>query len=230
MRRIFIVFLCLCLVVLPVFGSGGPKYVALTFDDGPSGKYTRQLLQGLRRRSVKATFALCGYRMEQYPDLAQRIWEEGHEIICHGFSHGDMRAMSRRELAAEIQAMEALLPPGCAVSFLRPPGGASSPSVVQVARARNLSILSWSVDPRDWATRDPWQVEKAVLDRVTDGDVILLHDMSDSSVQAALDIVDTLKERGFRFVTVSELARLRGCSLKAGVTYIAFPPREETVK
>ena len=223
MRRIFIVFLCLCLVVLPVFGSGGPKYVALTFDDGPSGKYTRQLLQGLRRRSVKATFALCGYRMEQYPDLAQRIWEEGHEIICHGFSHGDMRAMSRRELAAEIQAMEALLPPGCAVSFLRPPGGASSPSVVQVARARNLSILSWSVDPRDWATRDAWAVEKTVVERVRDGDVVLLHDMSDSSVRAALEIVDVLQQRGFRFVTVSELAERKKVFLQPGRIYCKFP-------
>ena len=91
-----------------------------------------------------------------------------------------------------------------------------------MAEAKLLSILNWSVDPRDWATRDAWAVERSVLDQVTDGDIVLLHDMSDSSVEAALAIVRQLKERGFRFVTVSELAARKGIQLRPGAVYRRF--------
>ena len=229
MRRLFIIFLCLCLLPLPAGAAEGPKYVALTFDDGPSGRFTRTLLKGLRDRGVRATFFLCGYRMEQYPELTERIFLEGHEIGCHGYSHAGMASMSRREVADEIGRMRELLPEGCRLSFLRPPGGMSSDAVEQVAEAQGLTVLSWSVDPRDWATRDTWAVEREVLQKVKDGDVILLHDMSDSSVRAALDIVDDLQSRGFSFVTASELARLRGVRLKPGTVLAAFPPEGENM-
>ena len=225
MRRIFLCLLCLSLVALPVKGAGDVKYVALTFDDGPSGRFTRQLLKGLAARDVQATFLLCGYRMEQYPELVTQIYEAGHEIGCHGYSHSNMRPMSRRDIAGEIEKMQQLLPEGCAMAFLRPPGGCCSDNVHQVAKARGLAILSWSVDPRDWATHDSRAIAQTVVERVKDGDVILLHDMTASSVQAALDIVDNLKGRGFRFVTASRLAAIRGTRLTPGKTYDRFPPR-----
>lgn len=230
MRRFFAVLLCLCLLPLPAGAAEGEKYVALTFDDGPSGRFTRNLLKGLRDRDVTATFFLCGYRMAEYPELTEQIFREGHEIGCHGYSHAGMASMSRREVAAELAGMRELLPEGCRMSFLRPPGGCSSDAVEQVAGVQGLSILSWSIDPRDWATRDAWAVERSVLQSVKDGDVILLHDMSDSSVRAALDIVDSLKERGFTFVTASELARLRGTKLQPGKVYTAFPAQDRDAK
>lgn len=226
MRRIFLCLICLSLVLLPAKGAEDVKYVALTFDDGPSGRFTRQLLKGLEARDVKATFLLCGYRMKQYPELTEQIYEAGHEIGCHGYSHSNMQPMSRRDIAGEIEKMQQLLPEGCTMAFLRPPGGCCSDNVRQVAQARGLAILSWSVDPRDWATRDTWAIENTVLQRVKDGDVILLHDMTASSVKAALDIVDKLKGRGFRFVTASRLAVLRGRKLTPGKTYTCFPPRD----
>lgn len=226
MRRIFLCLICLSLVLLPAKGAEDVKYVALTFDDGPSGRFTRQLLKGLEARDVKATFLLCGYRMKQYPELTEQIYEAGHEIGCHGYSHSNMQPMSRRDIAGEIEKMQQLLPEGCTMAFLRPPGGCCSDNVRQVAQTRGLAILSWSVDPRDWATRDTWAIENTVLQRVKDGDVILLHDMTASSVKAALDIVDKLKGRGFRFVTASRLAVLRGRKLTPGKTYTCFPPRD----
>ena len=226
MRRILSVLLCLALLPLPVQAEE-TKYVALTFDDGPSGRYTRQLLDGLQDRGVKATFFLCGYRVKDYPDIAQRIFDEGHEIGFHGYSHKNMQTMSRRDIAGEIVDTQALLPQGCFPKFLRPPGGCCSDGLRQVAEARQLSILSWSVDPRDWATRDTAAIETAVLKNIKDGDIVLLHDMTVSSVNAALDIVDTLLEEGFEIVTASELARLRNIRLKPGATYTAFPPKEE---
>lgn len=197
--------------------------MALTFDDGPSGRFTERLLDGLYDRGAKGTFLLCGYRMELYPGLTRRIAEEGHEIGIHGYSHKTMRTMSRRSIAQEIMDTEALLPEGCRARFLRPPGGFSSDPVVEVAKARGMPILKWSVDPRDWATDDAAAIETAVLNRIQDGDIVLLHDMSESSVNAALAIVDRLLEEEFEFVTVSELVYIRQAKLVPGREYTAFP-------
>ena len=224
MRRI-LCFLFLPFLILKVHASE-TKYVALTFDDGPSGRFTEALLDGLYDRGAKGTFLLCGYRVEQYPELTQRIFDEGHEIGLHGYSHKTMRTMSRRSIAQEILDTEALLPEGCQPVFLRPPGGFSSDPVVEVAKARGLPILKWSVDPRDWATRDTAAIETFVLEKIRDGDIVLLHDMSESSVNAALAIVDQLLEEDFEFVTVSELAQIRRAKLIPGREYTAFPRGE----
>ena len=230
MRRVLSLLLVLPFLLLRVRAAPGTIYVTLTFDDGPSGKYTRALLDGLYDRGAKATFLLCGYRLKDYPDLAQRILEEGHEIGCHGYSHDSMKAMSRRQIAQEILDTEALLPEGCHPAFLRPPGGLSSDAVRQVAQARGLAFLHWSVDPHDWEIHKESIIEKKVLEQVTDGDIILLHDMTTASVEAALDIVDALLKQEYEFVTVSELARLRGTRLKAGTVYKKFPPLEKEIK
>ena len=222
MRKFLSIFLSLSLLILPAEAKE-TKYVALTFDDGPSGKYTRKLLDGLYDRGVQATFLLCGYRMKDYPDLTQRIVDEGHEIGYHGFSHKNMKQMSRRDIAKELEDSQALLPEGVTPVFLRPPGGCCSDAVRQVAEVQNLAILSWSVDPRDWATHDTAAVERAVLENVKDGDIVLLHDMSDSSVKAALDIVDVLLQKDYEIVTVSRLVRLRGVKLRPGRSYACFP-------
>ena len=225
MRRIICLILCvLCLCPVTV-RAAEEKYVALTFDDGPSGKFTRRLLKGLYDRDAKATFLLCGYRLKQYPELARQLLEEGHEIGIHGYSHGNMKTMTRTEIAKEIMDTEALLPRECKAVFVRPPGGCCSDAVIQVARARGLAVLNWSVDPRDWASSDVIAIDAAVVEQVKDGDVVLLHDMTDSSVDAALAIVDHLQALGFSFVTVSELAAIRQEKIKPGIVYDCFPAK-----
>ena len=230
MRRFLALLMTLPFLVLPVRAAQERKYVALTFDDGPSGKYTRALLDGLYDRGAKATFLLCGYRIKDYPDLAQRMLEEGHEIGHHGYSHDYMKGMSRRRIAQELMDTENLLPEGCHPAFLRPPGGLTGDAVQQVAQARGLAMLHWSVDPHDWEIHSKASIEKAVLEQVHDGDIILLHDMTTASVEAALDIVDVLLQQDYAFVTVSELARLRGIRPRPGVTYKKFPREEDGMK
>ncbi len=220
MKKVITIVLCLCVLWLPV--QAEEPMVALTFDDGPSGRFTRRLLDGLEEWDVKATFLLCGYRMEQYPQLTRRIYEEGHEIGLHGYSHKSMEAMCRRDVAQEIEKTIALLPEGCQSLWLRPPGGKMGKETSAAAKAAGLSLLHWSVDPKDWATHDAVAVEKQVVCQVQDGDIILLHDMSDSSVDAALSIIAQLREQGFRFVTVSELARAKGAELIPGKEYARF--------
>ena len=227
MRRIFMGLLTLSLLLQPVRAGEPEKYVALTFDDGPSGHYTSRLLDGLAQRGVHATFLLCGYRMQEFPDLTRRIMAEGHEIGLHGYSHQDMGQMSRRQIAAELIDSQKLLPEGCSPAFLRPPGGVVGDGVRQVAQVRLLGILTWSVDPWDWAVKDSALVIRRVLGQVRDGDVVLMHDMSDSSVTAALEIVDQLLRRGYRLVTVSELAEQRNVEIKPGRIYQRFPRSEK---
>ena len=222
MRRIVSVILCVCFLIFPVRGAEEPRYVALTFDDGPSGRYTRRLLEGLEQRQVKATFLLCGYRLKEDPRTAKKIFAAGHEIGLHGYSHDDMGKMDKKAAAKEIADTLALLPEGCRPAFLRPPGGSSGEGVVCAAREAGFALLGWSVDPRDWAIRDAVAVQAAVLADVQDGDVILLHDMSDSSVDAALGIIDSLLGQGFTFVTVSQLASIRGITPQPGVNYRCF--------
>ena len=222
MRRLLSIILCICLMAFPVRGEEKTKYLALTFDDGPSGKFTRRLLEGLEERDVKATFLLCGYRLKEYPQDAKRIFQAGHEIGLHGYSHDDMGKMTYAQAMEEIQKTAALLPDGCKPVFLRPPGGSRGKALEQATKDAGLAILNWSVDPRDWATHDAQAVETFVTGTVRDGDVILLHDMCDCSVDAALNIIDKLQEQGFCFVTASELAKLRGITPEPGKVYSRF--------
>ena len=172
MRKVTASILLLCLMVIPAQASSGRKYIALTFDDGPSGRYTQALLDGLKLRGAKATFLLCGYRMEQYPELTQRIFDEGHEIGYHGFSHDSMQRMSRRQIGQELIDSQALLPEDCDPVWFRPPGGVVTDGVRQVAQARQLALLSWSVDPMDWKIKSTVTIGQTVLKTVRDGDII----------------------------------------------------------
>lgn len=225
MKRIISLLLILVFLPIPVKGAE-EKYVALTFDDGPAGRFTRRLLPGLAELNAQATFFLCGYRLEQYPTLAGEILEGGHEIGLHGYSHNCMSCMSPEQLAQELDKTAGLLmaQTGSVSCLLRPPGGKASQAVLQAAQTRGLSIIRWSVDPRDWATQNSAAVIRRVLDTVKDGDIILLHDMSDSSVDAALEIVRQLQAQGYRFVTVTQLSALRSSPLAAGRCYSAFYP------
>lgn len=224
MRKLLAVLLCVCLLGIPVQAAENEKLVCLTFDDGPSGRFTRRLLEGLEQYGVKATFFLCGYRMELYPELTQQIYDQGHEIGLHGYSHKSMKTMCRYTISQELRMTRSLLPDGCEAVFLRPPGGLCGDCTETVAKEFGLSILHWSLDPKDWARQDETAVEQAVLRKIRDGDVVLLHDMSDSSVDAALGLIPKLQAQGYRFVTASELAATKGISLLPGKQYSRFAP------
>ena len=123
MRRSLALLLILCLLCPAIRAEETEKYVALTFEDGPSGRFTRRLLEGLEQRGVKATFLLCGYRLKDYPAVGKAIFDAGHEIGLHSYSHKDMGEMNYADAAREIADTQALLPAGCKPAFLRPPGG-----------------------------------------------------------------------------------------------------------
>lgn len=222
MKRCITLILVLFLFGIPINATEQEKLVTLTFDDGPSGRFTERLLDGLEERNVKATFLLCGYRMEQYPALTNQIYEKGHEIGLHGYSHKTLQHTCREGALREIKKSMAFIPEGCHITFFRSPGGLCSKDVVEVAKEQGLSILHWSVDPKDWAIHEASTITNSVVSKIKDGDVILLHDMSDSSVDAAFAIIDQLQVQGYRFVTASQLAAAKNIQLCPGHEYRRF--------
>ena len=200
-------------------------YIALTFDDGPSGAITEKLLDGLAARNVKATFFLCGYRIETFPEIAQRMAEEGHELGLHSNRHDYMQHMTKEEALDDLAECQSILTESTGVSarLFRPPGGLYSQALLAASRELGLSVVFWSVDPHDWDKEKSAQVLPYLLSHASAGDIILMHDLTEHSVSAALSFIDTMYAKGYEFCTVSELAALSGETLSPGTYYNRFP-------
>ena len=178
--------------------------IAITFDDGPSGRYTGRLLDGLKERNVKASFFLIGENAEENPVLVERIYKEGHLIGNHTYSHVQMTHPSEEAAVREIEKTDQVISAitGEHVAYMRPPFGAWQRELE--VRMEVLPVL-WSVDPLDWTTENVDEIVSKVVTEVEEGDIILLHDCYASSVEAALRIVDILQKEGYEFVTVDRL-------------------------
>ena len=200
-----------------------PPLVALTFDDGPRSSTTGPLLDGLELREVPATFFLVGNRIPGNEDLVRRMAAEGHQIGIHTYDHVELRGLSRQDFDLQVGKTRALITQlvGEGNYWLRPPYGLMDRQAGQWCGG---PVILWSVDPEDWKDDDVDRIVAAVVEHVSDGDIILLHDLFPSSGQAALSIVDTLLERGFCFVTVEQLMEARGVTPEAGARYRKIPP------
>lgn len=178
--------------------------VALTFDDGPHPAYTEQLLDGLKERDIKATFFLIGVNVEGHEDIVERMAAEGHLIGNHTYSHVQLTKISDGEASKEIEEANAVLTAACGsvIHYIRPPFGSWQEDLYNLT---DMQVVLWSVDPQDWKLKNTDAVVKAVLDHVEDGDIILLHDVYKTSVEAAFQIIDKLKAEGYEFVRVDEL-------------------------
>ncbi|MDO5134408.1 MAG: polysaccharide deacetylase family protein [Eubacteriales bacterium] len=189
-------------VLLP--GALEKPRVALTFDDGPSSRFTPLLLDELKKREVCASFFLIGKNIEGNEKLVKRMQEEGHLIGSHTYSHIRLDQISREEAKKEILKAGNVIYQAAGVypSYIRPPFGAWRKDL-----ELSVSMLPafWDLDTLDWKLQDADVVVKKVESQVRDGSIILMHDGYAASVEAAVRIVDLLKKRGYEFVTVEEL-------------------------
>ena len=195
-----------------------PKYLALTFDDGPRRGTTDILLNGLQERGVPATFFVVGEQIEGNEDLILRMKAEGHQIGNHTYSHTMLLKAEKAAMMEEIRKTEVMLEQliGGGHYWLRPPYG-----LIDVKRAAQVKtpMIYWSVDPEDWDLLDTEKVVARVMEQITNKDIILLHDFYPTSVDAALELIDRLQEKGYTFVTVEELFRIQGIEPEAGLLY-----------
>lgn len=180
------------------------KCIALTFDDGPHPIYTEKLLDGLAQRDVKATFFVTGANAEKYPEIIKRIQEEGHLIGNHTYHHVQLTAANGDQFREEIISTNEVIKEitGEDTEYIRPPYGSWNKKYEEEL---NMFPVLWSIDPRDWCSDDVDCIVRNTVDKIKEGDIILMHDQYKSSVTAALAIVDKLQEEGYEFVTVEEI-------------------------
>lgn len=179
------------------------KCVALTFDDGP-GRYTERLLNQLKEANVPATFYLLGQNAPIYPKTVQRMVREGHQLGNHTLSHKSLTTLSKTQVSHEVQdsAKKIKNVAGTAPDTMRPPYGARNKDVDSRI---DVPLVLWDVDTLDWQHRDPKKTVKIAMNEVSDGSIILMHDIHESSVKAVPNLIKKLKKKGYKLVTVNEL-------------------------
>ena len=191
------------------------KVVALTFDDGPDPVATPAILKLLKQYDAKASFFVVGNRVDEYPEIVLQEFNEGHEIGNHTYKHTYFNLKRNEQLLAEeitrtedsIFALTGQRP-----ILFRPPGGFYNNNLIDYTTSHGyLAVLwSWHQDTKDWARPGAWKIRDKVLRNLRSGDIILMHDHVENSLQtveALKTILPELQKRGYRCITVSELLR-----------------------
>ncbi len=190
----------------PPFRTNGPrnrKVVALTFDDGPS-PYTVQVIRILVRERAKGTFFVLGNQIPGYERQLQRELAYGFEIGDHSFSHPQFP--SSKQLSRTRDRIKRAT--GFTPCLFRPPYGAVDRALIGRARALGMMTINWDVDPRDWSTPGTSAIYSRVVSATRPGSIILMHEGGGprgQTVAALPSIIRTLRARGYKFATVSEL-------------------------
>ena len=192
-----------------VHGDPDSPEIALTFDDGPHRAYTPRLLEVLRREHVPATFFLVGFQAEAQPDLVRSIAADGHEIGNHTYHHVSLPKIDVISAADEIKACGKVIQriTGRAPHLFRPPGGQYTPEVQQVAEALGYTNVLWTADPGDYASPGTQTIFDRTLRGTRNGGILLLHDGIDQTIDVLPTLIEALRAKGFRFVTVDELLK-----------------------
>jgi peptidoglycan/xylan/chitin deacetylase (PgdA/CDA1 family) len=201
------------------YGPKREKVVALTFDDGPEEPYTSEVLDILKREHVRATFFVIGANVRRYPESTARIVQEGHAIGNHSDTHPLALALEPEpKIRAEVDRAEREihLASGIYPSLFRPPQGIRSPWLMKVTERDSLATVTWDDAARDWERRSADDLVARAVQETTPGAIILLHDglnldhQADrtATVEALPRIIEQLRAKGYRFVTVPELLHL----------------------
>jgi peptidoglycan/xylan/chitin deacetylase (PgdA/CDA1 family) len=191
--------------------------IAITYDDGPS-VYTPEVLDILKENNSVATFFVLGSRVYDNNDTLNRMLEEGNQIGNHSYNHKNLTTISDEELYKQIKGTDDLvyIATGYTPSVMRPPYGSTNKELIQKI---SKPVIKWSVDTRDWENRNVEMINKNIFENVKDGDIILMHDLYESTLEASKIAIPELISRGFQIVTIDELFEYRGASLAAGEQY-----------
>ena len=202
-------------------GSRREKVIALTFDDGPHPRYTNEILDLLKEYDVKATFFVLGKLAEAYPDIIKRQSEEGHEIGNHTYSHINTEKVTKEELIWEYEKTQNIIAKltNNRPKLFRPPYGSFNNNTIDIIESNDSVIVLWSAqqDSKDWSNPEIDKIVSTTLSNIKNGDIILFHDYvyfnKSNTVEALKKILPELKNRGYRFVTVSELINMENLNL-----------------
>lgn len=195
--------------------------VALTYDDGPQPSVGNRIMDCLAQYGGKATFFMVGERVGSYATEVQRMVAEGHEVANHSMNHKYLQKCKAAEIQAQVKLCNDAIEAACGVRprLMRLPGGGYNSTVLANT---HMPMIQWNIDTLDWKTRNAQQTINAVLSKVKDGDVILMHELYSATGDASMTLIPELTKRGFQLVTVSEMAEAKGYKLEAGKLYSSF--------
>ena len=181
--------------------------VALTFDDGPRAGNTERILEALDAVDGRATFFMVGTNVENYPDTVLAVAEQGSELANHSYNHPQLTTLGTAAALEQINKTNGLINDltGVTPTIGRPPYGSIDADIIN---GSGMEWFNWSVDTLDWKYRDADTVYNNVISEVSDRDVVLMHDIHESTIDAAVRIIPKLDEMGYQLVTISELAEV----------------------
>ncbi len=194
------------------------KTIAITFDDGPSGPTTREIFNTLNDNKASATFFMLGNKLENYIPLITDIINSDSEVGTHSYKHQYLVRLSYKQRSININKPTEFMAQlfNSSPVYFRPPYGSINS---RIKKEINIPIIMWSVDPQDWNSKDAKTIKNDVLRVVKDGDIILLHDIFPTTVEAVKMLLPELYARGYQVVSVSKLAELKGVTLSPSKSY-----------
>lgn len=199
----------------------GKKLIAFTFDDGPSTETTNLLLDGVKEFDAKVTFFVIGNRINQHSEVLKRAYKEGHVIGSHTYNHRNLLLLNDYTRLQEIKNTNDIIENTIGVKpiLLRPPYGNINDDIKKLS---NMHIIEWDIDTLDWKYKDKDKIANEIITNAHDGAIVLLHDIYKSLVEGALQAMAQLKEEGYVFVTILEMAELKGITLDYETSYFYF--------
>ncbi|MDR3304960.1 MAG: polysaccharide deacetylase family protein [Clostridiales Family XIII bacterium] len=203
-----------------VIADPSKPMLALTFDDGPS-PYTAQILDVLTKYGGNGTFCVVGNRVESFSDTARLITAQGSQIMGHSWDHKQLTKLSNEEIISELNETIRVINDATGVSpvMYRPPYGAVNDTLKAVSKDLGLSLVNWSVDTRDWESRNADAVYANIMKDARNGSIILCHDLYESTANAVARAIPELAAQGYQLVTVEELLRASGTPIEPGAVY-----------
>ena len=196
-----------------------PKQIALTFDDGPNGEYTLQILEILKQHNVKAAFFFPAKNIERQPEIALLVKEQGHTIGNHTYDHPHLNLLTEGYVLSQIEKSEKIFKEILHIKprYFRPPYGEYNQTVEGIINKKGYKLVLWDMEcySMDWLEQPPEKIAEISTAKARDGSIILLHDgrnvkenvPRNNTIEALKQIIPVLKQKGFDIVTLDQICR-----------------------
>ena len=184
----------------------GKKYIAFTYDDGPS-EYTSDLLKTLEANKSSATFFMIGNRINNFEETVKEIYKSNSEMGTHTYSHKDLSAITEKDIKEEINTSNVIYYniTGENYKYIRPPYGKYNKAINDY----NMKVILWNIDPKDWLVKDSNIIYNNVIKNACDGCIVLMHDIYPETIEATKKLIPELNEKGYEVVSISKLLELK---------------------
>lgn len=196
----------------------GKKLIALTFDDGPSYDKTKRLIDELDKRNARVSFFMLGEHAIKQPELVKDIYVRGHTIGSHTYDHKQLTKLEMNEVMHEVNYTNEIIKNITEedVKYLRPPYGSYNKEMLEKI---DMSFILWNVDVEDWKLKDEKKIANYIIENVNDGDIVLLHDIHNETIEGVIKAIDELQKKDFAFVSIDELISYKKIILEKNMVY-----------